>query len=293
MQSGRLTIVALLLTTLAVGGRGRTAETAELACTPSGQAPESLGVVLLHGKETFSLGPVGGGSRAGSKVSSVSPADYIAPLVSALKKAGFRVSAPAMPWTLTHPYDQSWEQAMDLVGHAAAALRADGAARIVVGGHSLGANAALGYAAADGGVAGVIALSPGHYPDRPGARVVDASIERARSMVSAGKGNESATFEDLNVGKTGNIRTTAANYLSFWDPGGHAVIARNVAALPPGTPLLWVFGEDDPLTARIGPRYAFNKAPPNPLNHYLVVPGGHLETPATAAPAVITWLKCL
>jgi pimeloyl-ACP methyl ester carboxylesterase len=183
---------------------------------------------------------------------------------------------------------------MDVVAEAAHELRAHGAERIVVGGHSLGANATLGYAVLRDDVVGVVVLSPGHFPDLRGSQErVQASIAKAHAMVVAGKGDEAALFEDLNVGRMGDVRTTGANYLSYWDPDGHAVMARNAAALPPGTPLLWVVGEDDPLAKRVGRDYAFAKAPPHPLNRYFVVSGGHLEAPAVAAPDVVGWLKCL
>ena len=284
-------ITGMLLVIMMTGGaRVQTAETAELACAPSGQDPGRLGVVLLHGKQTFALGP--SGSRGGG--APPSPASFLTALISAIKDAGFRVNAPEMPWTLTHAYDHSFEQAIDRIADAAKELRAHGTERIVVGGQSLGASAALGYAVLRDEVAGVIVLSPGQFPDLRGSQErLEASIAKARAMVAAGKGNESATFEDLNLGRTGSVRTTAANYLSYWNPDGHAVIARNVATLPPGTPLLWVFGEDDPLTQRLGQGYAYAKAPPHPLNRYLVVSGGHMEAPTAAAPAVVAWLKCL
>jgi pimeloyl-ACP methyl ester carboxylesterase len=261
------------------------APAAESLCKPSGRPAGTLGVVALSGKNTFGAG----GKRAGGG----NAIDYLAPLKSAIRAAGFKLSAPEMPWSRDHVYDRSYEEAMDEIGRAAATLEAEGATRIVVAGHSLGANAALGYGALKGGVAGLIVLAPGHNPDLEGFyKRVEGSVAKARGMVAAGKGGETAEFEDFNQGGVGMVRTTAARYLSYFDPAGHAVIPRNAAALPPGTPLLWVLPKEDPLS-HLGRNYAFAKAPRNPLNRFVTVSGGHLQAPSEAAHVVVAWLKCL
>jgi pimeloyl-ACP methyl ester carboxylesterase len=255
-----------------------------VTCTPSGHEPSKLGVVLLHGNWTL---PLGGGNRI--------PAfdTHISSLASSLRAAGFRVVMPEMPWSRNHVYDRTYEQAMDEIAAAAGKLNAQGAESIVVAGHSMGANAALGYAALRGGIVGVIALAPGHDPAMPRFReAVQSSVDRALAMVKAGKGSEQARFEDVNAGRTGTVVTTAAQYLSFFDPDGNAAIPRNAGRLPAGVPLLWVAAEDDPLS-HLGPAYAFAKAPPNPLSQYVVVPGGHLAAPDSAISVVIAWLNCL
>jgi hypothetical protein len=40
-----------------------------------------------------------------------------------------------------------------------------------------------------------------------------------------------------------------------------------------------------------GQAYAFDLAPPNPKSRYLVVGGGHTDTPATAAGQVAAWVR--
>lgn len=275
---------ALLLIVLALLFAPCGAMAQGVACMASGQDPGKLGVVLLHGKFTFSRGD---GRR--------SPAydTHISSLAAALQAAGFRVVMPEMPWSRNRVYDRTYEQAMDEIAAAAGKLKAQGADRIVVAGHSMGGNAALGYAALKDGVTGVIAIAPGHDPAAPRFRdAVRSSVAKARAMVKAGKGSEQASFDDMNGGQTGTLVTSAAQYLSFFDPDGNAVIPRNAARLPAGTPLLWVAAEDDPLS-RLGPEYAFLKAPTNPLSQYVVVPGSHLLAPDSAITVVVAWLKCL
>ncbi len=56
--------------------------------------------------------------------------------------------------------------------------------------------------------------------------------------------------------------------------------------------MLWVAGDKDP-TQKRGPAFAFDKAPPNPLNRYVTVPVTHLEIPDAAREAVLAWLSAL
>src|SRR3954466_16237680 len=90
-------------------------------------AADDLGIVLLHGKQG-------------------SPSGYVRELASALRSKGHLVSTPTMPWAKDRIYDASFDQAMIEIDREVESLRQKGAKFIVVAGHSLGANAALGYA---------------------------------------------------------------------------------------------------------------------------------------------------
>src|SRR5713101_7164519 len=59
-----------------------------------------------------------------------------------------------------------WPGAFD--GGLLGSLKSRGAKKIILIGHSLGANAAIGYAATRGPLAAVIALAPGHLPETEG-----------------------------------------------------------------------------------------------------------------------------
>src|SRR5580698_4014403 len=124
-----------------------------LAQNFAGAAPAAdlhgLGVVYLHGKAAWP-GALNGG------------------ILSSLQDEGALVATPEMPWSFHRRYAATYDEAMTEIDAAVAGLKAKGARRIVVIGHSLGANAAIGYAArrpnlAD--LAGVVALSPGHLPE--------------------------------------------------------------------------------------------------------------------------------
>ena len=205
-----------------------------------------------------------------------------------LLEAGYLVVMPMMPWSATANYNRSYEDAMTDIDSHVATLRAQGATRVVVGGQSLGANAAIGYGARRPGLLGIVAISPGHEPDlNTNPQVLDG-VARAKAMIASGRGNDSDTFVDMNQGETRTVRVTAAIYLSYWDPKGPAVMPANAARL--SAPFLWVVGTEDRIYAR-GAAYVFDKAPPNPLSRYLPVAGGHRTVIQSIGPQVVAWLN--
>jgi pimeloyl-ACP methyl ester carboxylesterase len=235
-----------------------------------------FGIVMMHGK--------GGG-----------PEGLIAPLVSALKDNGAMVSTPIMPWHGKHGrpdgYMETFDQAMQKITGSVSELKLRGATKIVVAGHSLGANAALAYAVRNGrGLAGIMMLAPGHTPELVLSRV-QPGVAKAKELAAAGRGDTATTLPDFNQGQQFQVRAKPAAYLSFFDPHGPAVMSRNAAAIPP-LPLLWVIGRSDPLFAR-GEGYAYARAPKHAKSKYVIITANHRDTPEAARQEVITWLKSL
>jgi pimeloyl-ACP methyl ester carboxylesterase len=214
------------------------------------------GVVMLHGK---------GGGPGG-----------LAPVTSALTRAGASVVAPRMSWASTYV---TYDQALAEVGRYVAQLRARGARRIALVGQSLGANVAMGYAAQRGGVQAVVAMAPGHQPD-VFIRQTGESLERARALVAAGRGNEVGAYTDINQGRISQVRTTAAAYASFFDPSGPALFSRNAGA--GGASVLWVVGSGDPGAQRLARGGTI-----------VNVQANHFTTPAAGAAQVVAWLEGL
>lgn len=246
-----------------------TALTSHIACA----AGDDLGVVLLHGK-------------AGS------PDGYIRELAAALQGKGYLVSAPTMPWAKNRIYDASFEEAMVEIDRQVDALRQKGAKLVVVGGQSMGANAALGYAASREHVDGIIVLSPGHNPElQTFARRMGADVQRARTMIAAGKGKEKQAFSDLNQGQVLEVTATAEVYLSWFDPDGRAVMPKSAASIKTPTPLLFVVGSGD----RTAPAkdYIFDRVPAHAKNKFVTVTANHFTVSTAAIEEVVTWLATL
>jgi len=237
-------------------------------------ASAETGIVVLHGKGGKNLG------KAPTKI-----------LARVLEEKGFLVAAPDMPWQADRIFDKTLDEAMTEIDGIVADLKSRGADKIVIAGHSLGANVAIAYGARREGLAGIAAMAPGHVPEVWGGRIA-GDLARAREMVAAGKGGEKADFDDFNQGRTTTYSLTANIYLSWYDPDGDAVIPKNAAKLKPGTPLLWIVGEQDRMAER-GETYAFAKAPPHPKSSYQVIGGGHKATPKKGRKEILQWLKGL
>ncbi|MGD0238179.1 MAG: alpha/beta fold hydrolase [Syntrophorhabdales bacterium] len=240
------------------------------ASSMSMAADATVGVVLLHGKDG-TPGNVSG-------------------LADALKKNGFAVTTPEMPYSKYRNFDKAYEETVPEIDKAVAELKKQGARRIFIAGHSLGANVALYYGTRVS-VDGILAIGPGHTPEVKGyASRVHDSVEQARKMVNEGKGDKIGIFDDYNQGRRDTRKTTARIYLSYADPDGPALMPANAAALKPGIALLWVVVTQDPIYEK-GPSYAFDKAPANPNNKYIVVDSNHMNTPNVAAQEIVAWLK--
>jgi pimeloyl-ACP methyl ester carboxylesterase len=227
-----------------------------------------LGVVLLHGKQS-------------------APEEH-GPLAAAIGAAGHPVDRPEMCWSGRRIYDRPYLECLREIDGAIARLRQRGAARVVLVGHSLGANGALAYGARDK-VAGVAALAPGHRPEVLAVRPpVAESLNRARRLVSAGR-LAPAPFADFNGNLAITVMATPETYLSFFAPDSPAVMPVNAARLH--APLLYVVGTGDPFQG--GPDYVFAKAPPHPLNRHATVHATHFDTSAASAEVVVSWLRAV
>jgi dienelactone hydrolase len=239
-------------------------------------AEEKVGVLLMHGKWGTSL-----------------PNSPIGKLAKSLEEKGFLVSAPEMTWSRERGYDKTFDESMQEIDEKVEELKKRGASKIVVGGHSMGANAALAYGARREGLSGIIAIAPGHLPEvSKFQNSINNDWKRAKEMVGSGKGNQKDRFKDSNQGEVKEITTKAEIYLSWFDPNGPAVTPVNARNLKPGTPLLWIIGEKDPMFDR-GKDYAFSKAPSNPKSSYIVVKGGHDVAPQKGELEIIKWLNNL
>ncbi len=232
-----------------------------------------FGIVYLHGKAGWPGGLDGG-------------------ILSSLEDEGALIAKPEMPWSFRRRYAATYDQAMAEIDTVVAALKAKGATRIVVIGHSLGANAAIGYAARHPDLAAVVALAPGHLPEAERMRsFVSDAVAHARQLIAAGEGDVPQTFPDMAQGIPLVAHATPVVYLSMFDPDGPAVIPKNAAAMGP-VPLLWVVGKLDPIDRR-GPEYAFNAGAKNPKSKYIEVFAGHLTTPLVARKEVVDWINSL
>lgn len=264
MRAGRI-VIGLCTALLAMASAGSSfAQSRDL---------EGFGIVLIHGK---------GGT----------PTTMIEGLHESLKRAGALVEAPEMPWSARRIYDATFDQAMTEIDAAAERLKKSGAKKIAVVGHSLGANAAIGYGARRTNLHGVVALAPGHLPEAWALRArTSGAIAQAKKMIAAGKGDVRMSFPDLAQGIPFSVNATPSVYLSMFDPDGPAVMPKNAAAMAE-VPLLWIVGVADPMILH-GKDYVYGRGTRHPKSKYLVSASMHLSTPYQSRGEIIAWLKGL
>lgn len=230
---------------------------------------ERIGIVLMHGKQG-------------------TPEGNLAQLAARLGAAGFLLERPTLCWSRDRIYDMPFPDCLAEIDAAIARLKGRGAAAIVVAGQSLGGVAALAYGARHDGLAGVVAIVPAPPPSVARRPEIAAELDRARSLIAAGKSDERIRFADINQGAIA-VQATPRIYVSFLDPEAEANILVNTAQLR--APLLWLAADQDnsPLTRETG----FGRAPPGPLNRYVLMHAGHLNAPDAAAGPMLDWLSSL
>jgi esterase/lipase len=245
-----------------------------LACPAAAQ--QDLGVVLMYGKN-------------GSWSTSLGLRD----MASILQKAGAKVSLPEMPWrrgawesnTMTVP------QVYALIDREVEALKAKGATRIVVGGHSLGANMALSYAVARGNLAGLVMAAPGHSPDSwyMSDKGIKAAVDKVKELYDAGKGKESFRGPDLNQDERATLTTTVEAYGSWMSPRGRAAMKTQAPKLPETTPIFVGVSRDEPGYATAQP-YIYKPAAKNPYSVYVETVGEHKNVDFAVSKRAADWI---
>jgi pimeloyl-ACP methyl ester carboxylesterase len=246
-----------------------------LAALPA-NAAERIGVLMLHGKNP-------GGPQS----------PQYAPVKAAMEKQGWLVVLPDMPWSRNRYLQGNWDGAMaEIAGHVKS-LQDQGATRIVLMGHSMGVPAAMSHAARGGTAHALVLLAPGHVPrgyfTAPSLAPVKESIEAARALVAAGKGDENQRFIDINQGRQQPVVTTAKNFLSYFDPESDADMGVTAPRLPANLPVLTAIGQGDPMFTRVR-EYYVDKLPANTRTQLLEVSGGHLDTPQVALDQLLAWI---
>ena len=245
------------------------------ACAgPARAAEKDVGIVLLHGKWDR-------------------PPTSVLGLARQLEGQGFQVVTPTMPWSGSREYDVSYPRALSEIASAAKELRDKGVRHVVVGGLSMGANAALAYAGSGNPVDALFLLSPGHTPYTGRMRAaVETSVAKASDMIKAGASGDRAWFSDLNQGQAKQVRVSAESYFSYFDPEGLAAMPKMAAAIPGAIPIFMAVGSSDPMSA-VAEETIFARSPKHPNSVYTVVSADHVGLATVVAPALIAWLRAL
>lgn len=246
---------------------------ATAAAPAAAQNAPAIGIVVMHGK----------GGR---------PDRFVNVLAEGLERKGWLVANLEMPWSGRRGYDVEVAAAEQQVSTALAELRGKGAKKVFVAGHSQGGVFALYYAGRNP-LDGVIPIAPGGSVDGAVyAQNVGSAVALARNMIAEGKGGERATFKDYEGSKgVSDVNTTAAIYLTWFDPEGAMNQGKSSRALPATVPVLYVAPRHDyPALVRMKSSL-FGLLPANPLTRLADIEGDHLNAPRNAVDEVARWIS--
>ncbi|CAK0764619.1 Alpha/beta fold hydrolase [Azospirillaceae bacterium] len=207
-----------------------------------------------------------------------------------LESNDFLVDMPEMCWSEDRVFDLSYLDCFRDIDSAVERLKRRGATGIVVGGHSMGGNAAIGYGAHRKGLRGILAVAAAFNPRSAAERPeIAQSVMEAQSLVAQGRGDIATAFATTRPGVV-MITATPKVYLSFHGLESSAMIPDNAAKL--SAPLFWVAGAYDP-SQKCGKGCGFDKAPPHVLNRYVTTNSDHIAVLTDGSDAVLSWLESL
>lgn len=235
--------------------------------------PAEIGIVVMHGK---------GGN----------PGKYVDGLASELGQAGFQVANIEMPWSGNRHYDVNMDGAVIETTTALDAMRAKGAKKVFVSGHSQGGLFALLYAGRQQ-VDGVIAIAPGGSHGSPAFRdALGGHVGVAKGMIDAGRGNETERFADFEVSKgTTPVMATAAIYFDWFNPDGQHNMDFATSRVKSGTPVLYVAPTRDYPTLSKSRQANFSALPPHPQTRLVEPSSDHLGSPSATAAEIVRWVN--
>ena len=232
-----------------------------------------IGVVVMHGK--------GGG-----------PQWYVAELAEYLRNNGCQVANLEMPWSKKRKYDAGVEDAVNEVKAALDSLRQQGAQRLFVAGHSQGGLFAF-YFGGRQRVDGLIAIAPGgNVANQAFREKLSEPVEKARTLVAAGKGNEKTVFHDWENAKgLFEVYTTPVIYLGWFAPDGAMNQTTALKSVIPGVPILYIVPERDyPGLIRVQAQ-VLAQMPKNPGNKLYEPDASHLGAPSASKEEILRWMS--
>ena len=238
-------------------------------------AADKIGVVVLHGKWD-------------------SPDGHTLGLATYLEREGHLVTNPEMPWSDRRAYDKGAAAFVAEIDAAIADLRAKGAGKIAILGHSQGASAALYYATLRrvNGIA-LIALG-GQSQSRSFQEAYAASVAEAQRLVEQGKADEVVPFTDRNTGdRKRSLRAPARSVLDYFGPEGSMNSFKNSAGVKPGTAVLMVTPTRESDGLKRLSRLTYEKLAPEAKSSQVEVNADHLKAPDAAKTPVADWLRGL
>jgi pimeloyl-ACP methyl ester carboxylesterase len=198
-----------------------------------------------------------------------------------------------LPWSKNRLYDKPYPDAINEINKQVKNFKGQGYKKILITGHSFGANAALAYLTIQDDVDGAILLAPGHRPEgKFQLQYSLSSLDDAKELINNGKGGEKVNFVDVNQGRTQSLRASAEAFYSYFNPDGLGNMAKSAKLIKKSTPILMVVGTKDPILP-YAEENIFLMAPKNSYSKYIVVEADHGSTPNVSVNQVNDWIISL
>ena len=198
-----------------------------------------------------------------------------------------------LPWSKNRLYDKPYPDAINEIHLQVNNFKVAEYKRVLLAGHSFGANAALSYLTIFDDVDGIILLAPGHTPKYMFNQQMNLStLEQAQELIKNGKGAEKVSFVDLNQGRTESQRASAESFYSYFCPEGLGNMSRSAKLIKKSVPILMVVGTKDPLFPN-AEQNIYLMAPKNSYSKYIAIEADHGSTPNLSANQVKDWIKTL
>lgn len=210
-----------------------------------------------------------------------------------LREKNYIVVKPNMPWSRTRQYDQTYETALDELAESIQQYKNKGIEKVVLIGHSIGANASMAYQARVGDADAIVALTPGHVPQFMQERDSRHAyiLKKAENKIKNNNGDSFIEFFDLNCNIKKKIVSSANIFWSYFNPAGLGHMPMTIKKFKKNIPLLYIEGATD--HTQNGPAHIFAKAPYHHLNTYILASGNHMTVPEISRKQITDWLNFL
>jgi pimeloyl-ACP methyl ester carboxylesterase len=234
------------------------------------------GFLILHGK---SSGPA-------------VPDCSVTPLAAKLEAHGRLVDYQAHSWETSRIYSTTFESTTEEIRAGIQRLRARGATRIHLVGHSMGGNIAIYYAVHNTDFDSFIGLATAHNVHHQTLQyVVKWSVEKARGLVAEGNDTPSE-FVDWNVTDILARTVRPSCYLSYFDPDGNANMTLNVRRIGRPLNVLMVGGNKDN-TQQTTRMSIFDPMPKTPYSQWIQTNDDHNTVSLNAYDEIVKWVDNL
>ena len=212
-----------------------------------------------------------------------------------LNEKGYLVDFHAYPWANERLYDEPIEIGVQEMQAGIARLRARGATKIHIIGHSMGGNIAIDYASLYTDFDSLILLCPAHNTHIERIRkMCEWSIEQAKSSLENGQDNPLHLI-DFAGGRAIVNSIRPSIYISYFDSAGLCNMTTNAKTQGTQDPInvLCVCGELDPTTPGVEPDI-YNHMSLTGHSQFITLPGEtHQSVCQVSTDRILDWVSTI